>query len=241
VATDDLLARIRTELEQRMAQLRPLLSEYERLIAAAETLATIDAEDLPPEVSSAAHTPQAQPEPTRRRGRGPRGSAAGAIGQAASTPAALELLEPGDTTHTDAPVTSAPSAPPPGAPAKTRRGARATPVPAPAPSGSAPVGAGSAPVGDQTHQPAISEPFDEEDEEGHARRPVTAAEAQQAILAALEHGSHTVSELVMVTAMRGSDIRASLSRLTRQGKITKVKREGDGKTAHSLPSASASG
>jgi hypothetical protein len=227
VATDDLLARIRTELEQRMAQLRPLLSEYERLIAAADTLATIDAEDVSPEVS-AAQTPEAQIEPPRRRARGPRGSAAGAIRQASSSPAALERVEPSDAQTDDELDAAAPSALTPSAPAKTRR--RATPAPEPAPPTSALVAA-------QTHEQAISEPFEDEDEE--ERKPVTPAEAQQAILAALEHGSHTVSELVMVTAMRGSDIRGNLSRLTRQGKVTKVKREGDGKTAHALPSASA--
>lgn len=227
MATDDLLARIRTELEQRMAQLRPLLSEYERLIAAADTLATIDVEDVSPEVASAPPpTPETRPAPPRRRTRGPRGSAAGAI-KAASTPA-LEGLEPNDATEThEESTTPAPSASTPSASAKTRR--RATPAPAVAPATPPPVAA-------PPHEQASLELFDDEDEEERERPPVAPAEAQQAILAALEHGSHTVSELVMVTAMSASDIRSNLSRLTRQNKITKVKRAGDGKTAHALPS-----
>ena len=39
----DLLARVCAELEQRMAELRPLLEEYERLLEAADTLASIEA------------------------------------------------------------------------------------------------------------------------------------------------------------------------------------------------------
>jgi DNA-binding transcriptional regulator GbsR (MarR family) len=59
----------------------------------------------------------------------------------------------------------------------------------------------------------------------------------QAIVAALEHGSHTVSELVMVTAISPAEIRSGLSRLRRQRKVTKVKRPGDGKSAYALPFA----
>jgi predicted Rossmann fold nucleotide-binding protein DprA/Smf involved in DNA uptake len=50
--------------------------------------------------------------------------------------------------------------------------------------------------------------------------------SSHAILDALEHGSHTSSELVMVTAMSVTDIRAGLRRLQGQGKIAKVTREG---------------
>jgi hypothetical protein len=55
----------------------------------------------------------------------------------------------------------------------------------------------------------------------------------QAILAALEHGSHTVAELVMVTAIAAPDIRDGLRRLRRQKAIVKTEREG--KTAYALP------
>ncbi len=62
-------------------------------------------------------------------------------------------------------------------------------------------------------------------------------EVGKAIVSALEHGSHTVSELVMVTARSPAEIRGGLSRLRRQRKVTKVKRPGDGKSAYALPLA----
>jgi hypothetical protein len=58
--------------------------------------------------------------------------------------------------------------------------------------------------------------------------------AQQAIVAALEHGSHTVSELVVVTAMSATNIRDNLRRLVRAGTVTAAKREG--KAAYVLSS-----
>ncbi|HXA54751.1 MAG TPA: hypothetical protein VNV37_07745 [Solirubrobacteraceae bacterium] len=59
-------------------------------------------------------------------------------------------------------------------------------------------------------------------------------EARGAIVAALEHGSHTLSELVMVSAMSTAEIRAGLTRLSRQRQVTRVKRAGDGKSAYAL-------
>ncbi len=58
--------------------------------------------------------------------------------------------------------------------------------------------------------------------------------AQQAIVAALEHGSHTVAELAVVTAMSGPSIRESLRALSKARKVTKAKREG--KAAYALAS-----
>ncbi len=57
-------------------------------------------------------------------------------------------------------------------------------------------------------------------------------EAQQAIVAALEHGSHTVAELTIVTAMSGPVIRDGLKGLQKAKKVTKAKREG--KAAYAL-------
>jgi DNA-binding transcriptional ArsR family regulator len=45
-------------------------------------------------------------------------------------------------------------------------------------------------------------------------------------VAALEHGSHTVSELAVVTGMRGPSIRENLRRLLGAGAVTRGKREG---------------
>ena len=58
--------------------------------------------------------------------------------------------------------------------------------------------------------------------------------AAVAILAALEHGSHTVSELAIVTAMSGAIINNNLRRLQQAGTIARTKRAGDGKAAYAL-------
>ena len=55
----------------------------------------------------------------------------------------------------------------------------------------------------------------------------------QAVLAALEHGSHTVAELVVVTALPAPDIRDSLRDLRRRNAIVKTAR--DGRSAYALP------
>ncbi len=91
--------------------------------------------------------------------------------------------------------------------------------------------------------PAIREPAVEEFElEPEAeRKPASPSDVRHAILAALEHGSHTIGELVMVTAMSTPEIRTNLSQLARQRKVTRVKREGDGKSAFALPASSALG
>jgi hypothetical protein len=61
--------------------------------------------------------------------------------------------------------------------------------------------------------------------------------AQQAIVAALEHGSHTVAELGVVTAMSGASIREGLRRLAKAGTVRRAKRDGDGKAAYALSAA----
>jgi hypothetical protein len=59
--------------------------------------------------------------------------------------------------------------------------------------------------------------------------------AEQAIVAALEHGSHTVGELGVVTAMSGAEIREGARRLLRAGRIVRAKREG--RAAYALADA----
>jgi hypothetical protein len=59
--------------------------------------------------------------------------------------------------------------------------------------------------------------------------------AREAILAALDHGSHTVGELVVVTAMSGPNLNGNLRRLVSEGAVVKTEREG--KTAYALPTA----
>jgi hypothetical protein len=69
---------------------------------------------------------------------------------------------------------------------------------------------------------------------GRGRRAPRGA-AADAILAALEHGSHTLRELVVVTAMADANIRANIRRLLGDGTIVKTSRQG--KTAYALPRA----
>ena len=59
----------------------------------------------------------------------------------------------------------------------------------------------------------------------------------QAILAALEHGSHTVAELVLVTALPAADIREALRHLRERDAIVKTDR--DGRSAYALPASAA--
>ncbi len=58
---------------------------------------------------------------------------------------------------------------------------------------------------------------------------------REAILGALDHGSHTVGELAVVTAMSGPNINGNLRRLALEGVVVKTEREG--KTAWSLTDA----
>lgn len=56
----------------------------------------------------------------------------------------------------------------------------------------------------------------------HAVRGAT----RDAILGALEHGSHTVGELAVVTAMSASRLNGNLRKLAAEGVIAKTQREG---------------
>lgn len=144
MARENLLSTIRSEIEERMDALRPLLAEHEQLIGA---LSALGANTGSPsgEVTTSARTTTARPGRPRRTSPGRRKSSA-----------ATALKQ-----------TRAP------------RGA-----------------------------------------------------AREAILAALEHGSHTVSELVVVTAMTGPNVNGNLRRLLSEGAIAKTDREG--KTAYAL-------
>ncbi len=270
----DLLARIRGEIEERMAGLRPLLSEYERLIAAVDTLTAMAAEpvlpDGPPteETPTAAEPTAAEPtaaEPTAakptaakptaakptaemtpsapapRPGRPWRGSAAGAFAPAMSL----------RTTPPLQPVARRPAAergePPAPRPTTTETVEWTTPSPTTTETVEWTTPSPSAAVTDKqlasAHRAAEASepeaPTSLAEDAAHRREPVSPAAAQQAILAALEHGSHTPGELVMVTAMSATEIRGNLSRLARRGAIAKVRRDGDGKAAYALRSAPA--
>jgi hypothetical protein len=237
----DLLARVCAEIEQRMTELRPLLDEYERLLEAADTLASIEtaASDGPP-----AAVP-APPATTRRRGArdrskigqpkiGQRGSAAGAIELASSAPEpVIQAPEPTPAVPREPRIL-------PGMPSlRTQPGPGGLSSLSMTPAHSAPAPIQTPPT---LPEPAIPEPTIEElePEPEVERKPASPSEVQLAIVAALEHGSHTISELVMVTAMSTTEIRTNLSQLTRQRKVARVKRQGDGKSAFALPASSSS-
>jgi hypothetical protein len=151
----DVLTRVCAEIDARLIKLHPALAEYQRLLDAEQALTT-EAEQA--RAAAAKQKPQRAPKRPRavrapaasspRRGR--RGSAAGALERAASTP----------------------------------RGA-----------------------------------------------------SQQAIVAALEHGSHTLGELAAVTAISSSKVRESVRQLQRGGTIARTRREGRVAYALSSPAA----
>ncbi len=252
----DLLERIRSEIDERLAQLRPLLSEYERLTAAAETLAAVDATPLaaaaspppPAAVDAADATPYADAPYTERRyarparevPEFPTESPARSTEAPQQLPAEAPPVDAEDEHPAQAPRRTYPLRGADGA-IKLAMSLRTTPLQRPTPKPAQP--AASAPSATQVlERPAPTPSTVEEDtwelstpDSKPAREPASPTAVRQAILAALEHGSHTASELVMVTAMSAPEIRGGLIRLTGRGSITKVKRRGDGKTAYALP------
>jgi hypothetical protein len=72
----------------------------------------------------------------------------------------------------------------------------------------------------------------------NARKPASRGPVAQAIVVALEHGSHSTSELVMVTAIPASTINLNLRHLRRDGVVQKIKR--GTKSAYALSDGHAS-
>jgi hypothetical protein len=64
------------------------------------------------------------------------------------------------------------------------------------------------------------------------KKPAVDAVVREAILGVLEHGSHTIGELVVVTAMSTTSLNGDLRKLAAEGIVVKTEREG--KTAWSL-------
>lgn len=165
----ELLARVRAEIEERLADLRPAVAEYERLTGATDALDadSVGGGEPPNSAAPAAAAPRAK---GARESKGASGRSA--VAQVPRTP--------------DAPQTLA------------------------------------APRVKRVKQPA--------------KAGKDAGVAEQAIVAALEHGSHTVGELAVVTAMAAPNIRANLRRLLAAGTVTRATREG--KAAYALASSS---
>ena len=158
----ELLARVRAEIDVRMAELRPALAEYERLLDAASALES----DAKREAAAAPKAPVSRKAPTSRKA----------------------------LTSRNAPT--------------SRNPPRASKAPA--------SGRGAA---------------------ARKTSPARPTPAEEAIAAALEHGSHTLGELVLVTAIPGRDIRQGLRRLQRAGTVLRARREG--RAAYALSSAEA--
>ena len=158
-----MLTQIRSEIDTRLREVRPLLAEYERLLIAADALAAgKDARHPSPSCSTKALAPVTE--------------APVSVTKAPSTPVSAAV-----------PVRPAPRAP------RAQKGVSA-----------------AAPKRAQRGAAAV------------------------AIVAALEHGSHTVAELTIVTAMSGAIIQSNLRRLQQVGTVTRTRRPGDGKAAYAL-------
>jgi hypothetical protein len=185
----DLLAKIGTELDARIEELRPLALEYERLHAAAESLGTAQNTSAAPVLAKS---------PAKKT-------------TAKKASAKETAAKPAATKRT--------TAKPPATKETTAKGTQR------APRGSAASAVEQAASGASTaKQPRKKAP---------RRAPI--GRYEQAVLDALEHGSHTVGELVMVTAMGAKEIRGGVNRLLSDKGIVKVDR--GGKAAYALPSA----
>jgi hypothetical protein len=154
--TADLLGTVGSEIDTRLKQLRPLMDEYERLLAADAALAVTDERPVPR--GTAHEVPNSLPRGAGRASR-------------------VATFKPATST-------SSRRATPPRTRAYAPRGA-----------------------------------------------------AQQAILAALEHGSHSTNELVTVTGLGRENVRTNLHRMVRKRLITRTRRAG--RSAYSLAPASA--
>lgn len=168
--------------------------------------------------------------PGIRRGRAPRGSAAGAIAlaasprdaieQAASLAEAIRQVAPRRGAVERAPSSIGRNATQDAAIKRNRSAADATERNA------SPTDAIEPPTMRST---AAARP--------RGRKTAPREAEQEAILAALEHGSHTPGELAMVTALSAAGVRTNLSRLLARGAVTRVRREG--KAAYALAPVSA--
>lgn len=186
--TPDLLGTIRREIDERLSELRPLLAEYERLLAAADALAAKGRQGSTAAVAEAS-VPAKRARRKARVGAGSRGSALGAIELTAAGSAETagdRQLDKGS--------------------AKRLEGSAGEPAAAP------------------RRSPVKSK---------HER--AARGAAREAILAALDHGSHTVGELTVVTAMSGPNISGNMRKLVSEGAVVKIEREG--KAAWTLANA----
>jgi hypothetical protein len=213
----DLLVRVCAEIDARLAELRPAVAEHERLLGAADAL---DADEAKARALDKVR-PAAKARPAGQARAARKARPAGNARPAGKEPAAKARKvrpagkEPAAKARKARPAGKAqPAGKEPAAKARSARKAR--------PAGNARTTAN----GRAGAKGAAG---------GGEQAPMGAAE--QAIVAALEHGSHTVGELGIVTAMGGPEIRESLRRLQREGTVAPTRREG--RAAYALSSAAA--
>lgn len=199
----ELLSVIREEIDARLRKLAPAAAEHERLTAVVQALEA-EARAAPTPVD----IPPAQAAGTMSRPSRSRASRSPVARPGASRPRAARSR----ASQPRAPRAAATrSAPPARTPART-------PVPrGPSPAARAP----------RPKTPSAKAP------RRRARERPADTVGGKAIVAALEHGSHTVAELVIVTALPAPEIRASARALLQGGAIVKTAREG--KAAYALP------
>jgi hypothetical protein len=185
--SSDVLARVRAEIDARLVQLRPAVAEYERLLDAERAL------DADADAAKAV------------RGAKAVGAAKAAVAGTNRENNAQKQATKKENKQKEQPLQAA------GTPALARSTSAAT---APARRGRRGSAAGAI-------KRAASSPRDA---------------SQQAIGSALEHGSHTLGELVLVTAIAASELRQGVRRLQQAGTITRTQR--DGRAAYALSSAS---
>jgi hypothetical protein len=233
VKSVDLLATIRAEIGARLVELRAAVEEYEQLLSAADALeretrrtpaptrvarGRVSAvAPRPPVVrkvrtslkaSGAAKTPAMPKAPVMRR---MRITSKAAVLRKTSAPPKAKAASNARSAPSEALPALKPT-PPKTLTAPKPALAKASPAPKPAPA---------------------KEPRPKKAPSTPAAPRVSRNESQQAITAALEHGSHTVAELAIVTAMSGPAIREAIRGLQKAGKVKKAKR-GDGKAAYAL-------
>jgi hypothetical protein len=274
----DLLTKIRTEMDERLAALHPLLDEYARLTAAAGAFAEIKAGALPVEEFAASFADFGAVAGVVADAEAEAEEEAAAAGDDVPLAAAAHEKHPPAPTlseeHSSAfsPSVAAPAALP-GVPARDgvrRRGVwaagafgpamslRTTPPIQPIRPASSRVKKAERPSEERAafarraaaHERAVFERYAAESGGRRAdssfdpeplppRAPLSPTAVRKAILAALEHGSHTTTELIVVTALSPPDIRRNLRLLSERGDIAKVRRDGDNRAAYALRSAPA--
>ncbi len=221
----DLLSTIRHEIDGRLSELRPLLAEYERLLGAVEALEVADGE-IGPAVATEPTPPAKRSRSGARPGSALRGSGSGTRELALAESAKITVGE--QAVEQEAVEQEAVEQEGVEQEGAEQEGDEERAVEQPAAKGS---------VEGQVKKLDIDAQLDPRSSRSTAQpKPERSARAiRELILAALEHGSHTVGELAVVTAMSGPNINGNLHKLVSEGVVVKTEREG--KAAWALPEA----